>query len=211
VALDEGCFAIFQGAFISSVFDFNADRTAVTCIAQYREESPPVHISQTGEFREVVQVRVGKDTMFVDEVLIEPDVFGVNMENPIDELSHRFEVIHALKDQVGWIVVETEIRASKIGKESSPDCRRTGDVLASWPFVGCKNHRAVFDPDAHRMLLCQIDDGTPSLEQPRPVLIDTLGVISTDERVDLMNPKPWGSSDDLLEMLAASIGLFEIV
>ena len=151
---------------------------------------------------------MGEDSVLIDKVLVETDIFGVDVENPIDELADGLEVVHVLEDQVGRIVVESEIGACKVGKETAPDSRGTCDVFATRPFVGGKEHRAVFDSDSNAVLFGKIDDGSPGLEHPGPVVFDTLGMVATDEGVDLMNTKTWCSSDHMLEMFAAALGLF---
>lgn len=69
----------------------------------------------------MVEVWMGEDSVLIDEVLIQADVFGMDVEDPIDELANGLEVVHVLEDQVGGIVVEPEVGASKVGKQASPD------------------------------------------------------------------------------------------
>ena len=59
----------------------------------------------------MIEVRMGKDPMFVYEMLIEPYVLGMDMKNPIDEFPDRFDVVHVLEDQVGGVVVEPKVGA----------------------------------------------------------------------------------------------------
>ena len=46
----------------------------------------------------MIQVRVREDSMLVDQMGIEPNIFGMHMIDPIDELSNRLEVIHMLEN-----------------------------------------------------------------------------------------------------------------
>ena len=158
----------------------------------------------------MIQVRVREDSMLVDQMGIEPNIFGMHMIDPIDELSNRLEVIHMLEYQVGGVVVEPQVRTPKIGKKPPPNRGRTGDVLAAWPFVGRENHRAILNPNAHRVFLSKIHQRPPSLEHPGPIVLDALGVIASYEGIDLMDPQSSSRCNHLLEMLTAPFGLLKV-
>ncbi len=59
----------------------------------------------------MVEIGMGKDSVLIDEVLIQADIFGMDVKDSIDELADGLEVVHVLEDQVGGIVVEPEIGA----------------------------------------------------------------------------------------------------
>ena len=111
MALNQGSFSIIEGAFVGAVFDFNAHRALIACVAEDREELAPLNIAESWEFGEMVEVWMGEDSVLIDEVLIQADVFGVDVKDSIDELADGLEVVHVLEDQVGGIVVEPEIGA----------------------------------------------------------------------------------------------------
>ena len=89
----------------------------------------------------------------------------------------------------------------------SPDRRTDRQVLTTGPFIPRKEHRAVFDPDPDALLLGERDDRGPHFGKPRPVVIDGLCPVTSDEGVHAIDAECGGSSDHLADVCLRSGGL----
>src|SRR5947209_3779296 len=108
--LPQGTLTIVQIALIRSVFRLDADGTGIPRVGEGGEESAPAHITQPGQFRRMVVERHGQDPDFVELAAVEPGIFGMDMMQAPRELGDGGYLVHALPDQVGGVVVETEVR-----------------------------------------------------------------------------------------------------
>ncbi len=69
------------------------------------------------------ELGIGKESVFVERVLLDPGVFGVDVEDPVLELGQRCDVVDLLPDQVRWVEIQPEIRAIDLAKHPPPDGR----------------------------------------------------------------------------------------
>ena len=99
-ALSQRCKAIFEGTFEGAVFDFDADGAAVATVGQLRKESAPIDVAHAGQLGSVIAVGVCENADLIEPVVIKANVFGVNMEQAVAEVSKRCEIIHVLPDHV---------------------------------------------------------------------------------------------------------------
>ena len=128
VALFQRHLARFHGAFVGAIFDFDANRTRISCIGQCRKELSPVNAAHPRQFGCVIFTWMRKYSYAIESFTIDPCVLGMDVEQSITEVADRRDVVHLLPDQVGRIVVESKVIAGNVGKESFPDCRTVGDV-----------------------------------------------------------------------------------
>ena len=103
-----------EALFVGAIFDFDTNGPRVAGIPKHRKEVAPIDIPKSREFGKVVQVWMGKNSVLVEEMLIDSDIFRVNVKNAIDEIADGLEVVHVLEHHMRWVVVEPQIWTRQI-------------------------------------------------------------------------------------------------
>jgi len=150
--------------------------------------------------------RGGHDADFVETVLVEAHVFGVDVEELVGEVPDRLEVVHVLPDHVGGVVVEAEVVAGDVSEHTAPDGGRVGQIFASGPFVVSEGHGAVLDADLDVVVFGEADQGRPDFEEAGPVVVDGLGPVTADEGVHDADAQQGGGLDDAFNVVDGDLG-----
>src|SRR5436190_22894461 len=85
VALDERNFATVEGRFVGAVFDFDANGALVADVGEDRKEAAPIDVTHAREFGRVILAGVSEDADFVEAVVVDADIFGVDVEEAVFE------------------------------------------------------------------------------------------------------------------------------
>jgi len=197
----QGVFARFERAFVGAIFYLHTHRAVVTGVAEDRKEPAPIDIAQAGQLRRVVFIGRRQDAHLVEPVVVEPNVFGVDVKEAVGEVAHGAEVVHLLPHHVGGIVIQPEMIAGDVLEHAPPDSRAVGEVLAAGPFVAGKIHRAVLDTDADTAFFGVADQRLPDLLEARPVFLHRLRPVAADERIHLVDVEQRGGLDHLLDVI----------
>jgi len=96
-------------------------------------------------------------------------------------------------------------------EHSSPNRWGRGQIFSTRPFIVSEGHWAIFDTDLDAMIFGESDQWSPSFEKARPVFIDGLGMVASDESVDRIDAEERGGKDDLAEVISGSFGDFWVV
>lgn len=182
LALAEGAFAVGEVAFVGSVFNFDANGSVVAGVGECGEEGAPVDVAEPGEFGLVPAE--SEDTDFVEFVVVDAFVFGVDVDDLFAELAECACAVDLLPDEVGGIEVESDGHGGERLEEAPPDGGVEGDVFSAGPFVLAEEHGAMFDADLHIVRLGEFEDGRPDLGDHLEVLLDGFLPVATDEGVD---------------------------
>ncbi len=125
-----------ERAFEGAVLDLDGDVAGVAGIAQGAEESAPANVAQAGNLGCVPQLGIGQDPVLVEGGSVDPGVLGMDVEDPVLELSQGCDVVDLLPDQVRGVEVQAEIGAGNVVEHPPPDRGRRCQVLAAGPLVG---------------------------------------------------------------------------
>ena len=151
-------------------------------------------------------VRKVESTNLLDRPRVDPDIFGVHVEELLPKLFERPERINPLEQEVRWVEVEAEGRRVHVGESPPPDRRRGQQVLAARPFVLGEQHRTVLDADPHALVFRELHQRPPGREKPRPVVIDGLQPVAADKPVHRPQPQQRRRSDQPPKMGYRHVG-----
>lgn len=143
----------------------------VAGVGERGEELVPVDVAEARELRGVVFAGVGEDADLVELFVVDANVLGMNVEEPVFEFPHRSDEVHLLPDHVRRVIVEADVVAEVI-EEATPDFGAGGDVLAARPFVLGKQHGAILDADTNAIAGGELNKGLPRLKETGPIVID---------------------------------------
>src|SRR6185295_16422324 len=113
----------------------------------------------------------------------------------------RLDPIHLLPNHVRGIVIEAEIILRDIGEHPFPNRGGGGKILSTWPFVGSEEHRAIFNANAHAMILCETNERLPNLQKARPVIVNAFAPIAADKSVYAAKIQFLGGDNHFLKVL----------
>ena len=88
MALHQSQLAIVLAAFIGPVFNFDANRSTVSSISENRKELAPIDVTHAGQLGDMVLIGMSENPKIVQAMLINSDVFCVDVEQLVSKFTH---------------------------------------------------------------------------------------------------------------------------
>src|SRR3954466_3511351 len=124
----------------------DADDEVVPNFVESGGEGWPVHIAKSGKFRNRPAETATERPVLIEQLTVDAHVFGMHVKDAVGEIVNGTDRIDKLPDEMGRIVIESEMIVGNYLEHPLPDSRGRCKIGAAWPGV-FPEHRAILDGD----------------------------------------------------------------